>query len=167
MILSRVSRAFEDAVRILRRISESAGLALSEISSSLMIAVVILSSRYLFETSPLKYPSRAVSTDAQRLCHSLTVRITCIVRATESSSPVVRQPPASARRRLPPQFTAPPKEGAPNLPLRATASSVCLSSSSTRLRTNCGSRLSAACFASSSVVMAANLSSILSSSSVL
>ena len=52
--MSSTSRAFEEAVRILRRISERVLLALSDISSSLMIAEVIFSSKYLFEISPLK-----------------------------------------------------------------------------------------------------------------
>ena len=154
-------------MRIFILIYDKTGLALSEISSWIIIAEVILSSRNLLETRALKEPSRELAPPPERECHSLTVRIVLSVEATDRSSPVVRQPPACALRKCPEQFPAPPNDGAPNLPLNATASSVCCRSCSTFFSSNTGSRFNAISRASSIEVIPASLSRILSSSSVL
>ena len=92
-----------------------------------IIAFVIFSSRNLFDTRPLKYPSSVVSVDANFECHSFTERIILSVSAICKSSPVERQPPASALRNAFAQFFAPPNDGVPYFPLKTTASSVCFS----------------------------------------
>ena len=166
-ILSRVSLAFEEAVLIFLLMSERAGLALSEISSSARIALVIFSSRNLLGTRELKYLSRLDFLSSPLFLHCFRERITLRTSAILSNSRGVSPAPAWALRRLWLTFLSEPKLGVPNLPIRQKASSVSLISLSASSLVNTGVRERDFSFASGNVHSLLKSSSILSNSSAL
>ena len=114
---SSFSRMLWARLRILRRISASAGEAWSLTSSSLRMAVVISSSSARLGSREEKYTSRQLSEPGLLARHSETERITRSTSAISSSSFRLSMPPAAAREREECTFLMAPKEGAPYLPV--------------------------------------------------
>ena len=108
--------------RIFRRIAASSVDALSAISSSEMIDVVILSSRNFEGTRASKRISSEVFVPAERLRQSLSVRTACRTRAISSSSDVESDAPVRLRLSGSITFERPPNDGEPNLPESECAS---------------------------------------------
>ena len=87
----------EEAERILRRMSASCGDALSAISSSDSIELVISSSKYLFGTSCAKYCDMLMSSSSAAFCDHSATDLTARSRdAIPSSSPMLSTPPDAA-----------------------------------------------------------------------
>ena len=101
---------------------------MSLISSSLMIAEVILSSRYLFGVRASKYMSMEQRTPSFLLRHWVIPRIDRRTSATSSSSRMESTLPAFALARALLTFFSPPNDGAPKRAISICASAVWLSS---------------------------------------
>ena len=164
-IFSSRSRTFNSDECIFRRMSCSAGDALSLSSSSDTIAAPMRSSKYRFGTSAAKYPSMLGDDEfSQCECHSLSERTTRSTSAILRSSAHERAAPASARRSAPETSEALPNDGEPKPAISLYASSVSASSAFTVASSVEGTSANAAAFASSSAARDARRDSTLSSS---
>ena len=142
----------------------SSGDALSLISSSERIALVIRSSKYLLGLRLKNKSSIAVSMPALLSRQVQIPRITRSTCAISKSSRMESVPPACARWREFWTFLSPPNDGAPNLAIKVCAASVWSNSDCASKYSFFGESVSAASCASGHAVKPASLSKIFGSS---
>ena len=166
MIFWRICRPLDAAFRLWRRMSASSGLALSAMTSSSRMEVVIFSSRKRLPRRDRNRLSTAVRSPPSSFQYSFTRRAQRSTPAMSSSSRVFSVPPRSARYRLSPTGLMPEKAGLPRRPIISRAASVSPWSRSTSSTAVRGDVARARSRASALLVWSASMARTAGSSSV-